>query len=74
MKRIKVENEDGDILKKVEKIKVEGVSYTYVNNSKGLTTPGTWIEVWLRGQNIEKFLSQLLESKINYREELVIPA
>jgi len=73
MRRIKIENKDGKILEKFEKVKVEGVESSFVNNSRGLTTPGTWIEVWLRGQNIDKFLYQLGKNEIDFREELVIP-
>lgn len=76
MRRVKIENGDGKILEKFEKIKAEGVESSFVNNSRGLATPGTWVEVWLRGNknNIEDFLNQLAQNEINFKEELVIPA
>lgn len=74
MRRIKIENSDGKILEKLGEVNVEGIESSFVNNSRGLAIPGTWVEVWLRGNKIEDFLIQLTQKGINYKEELVISA
>lgn len=73
MRRIKVKNKDGKIIEKVGKIEVPGVVSMLVNNSGFFTTPGSWVEIWLRGVNIEEYLNKLSENGIDYSEEMVIP-